>query len=103
MGFTIILKILVESCYCRIYYIANLKHGTTVFPSEKQKQLDNTVIHLLDGLIYLNRSDLEKKLNTRNRKSGDNTLFDNGLFFDLSQCRVCELVAIAKLILVIDN
>lgn len=68
--------------------------------------MDNSPLHLLRGLLYLNRSDLDRKLHESNYSQNGSSLFKKekvGSFFDLSQCRFCELGAIAKLILVIEH
>lgn len=67
--------------------------------------MKNQPIHQLKGLTNLNRSDLDKKL-TQSFSRSFEKLFEVSnivVFFDLSQCRFCELGAIAKLILIIDN
>ena len=67
--------------------------------------LNNQPIHQLKGLRTLNRLELDRKLSKNFTRTSEGTLFDNknlDIFFDLSQCRFCELGAIAKLTLIID-
>lgn len=60
----------------------------------------------MKGLTSLNRLDLDKRLTqTFSRPAGSDLFAQKSIeiFFDLSQCRFCELGAIAKLTLIIDH